>query len=374
MKRNWRFNTCLASFIIVGLFFGVALILAGFNIEFVLDKLNPQTQSPVESTQLSLSPSSPTPSSLPLSPSPPPSSPTSQAPSPTATPSSLPPSPIPPSPSPSPPPPSLPSGIEESEAPDYKIIQETTIGKYVYRIWKKEGDFTWIEGDNVGGYVTLSLLSEPSINLEEIWGFPVKVHLFSGKDITGEGNPDLILESYSGGAHCCFQHYLFDLGDEKLSTYLETQPSNCPGEFKDFENDASYEFVTCDDLFAYTYCSFARSPMAPVVLKFIPSMGYRPATPNYKNTNEIYTGITADIARAEESINQEFDQSDTWAVNDNILCPAIQVAIDYLYIGERETAEQEFRRLYDYPDVNVIWREINMMVSKSPLYTSVEFP
>ncbi|MBC8509649.1 MAG: hypothetical protein ISR58_04805 [Anaerolineales bacterium] len=267
---------------------------------------------------------------------------------------------------------SLPSAIPEEEAPFYQIAEEHVVGKYVYRLWEKDSDVTSLEGDYPIEYVTLSLVREPSVNIKEIWGMPVTINFYSGKDITGEGNPDLIVESHSGGTHCCFQYYVFDLGETALSTYLETQPSNCFGEFKDMDNDGTYEFFSCDDILAYSYCSYASSPMAPLVLKFVPGVGYLPATPNYKNAGEISMRITTDVVEAELGKSQGYPESDRDAVTENVLCPAIQVALDYLYIGERESAEKEFYRLYNYSDVNVIWWNVDTQVSKGRLYTPVE--
>jgi hypothetical protein len=33
-------------------------------------------------------------------------------------------------------------------------------------------------------------------------------------DKTGDGTPDLAVSYYSGGAHCCFSMYFYELGDE----------------------------------------------------------------------------------------------------------------------------------------------------------------
>jgi hypothetical protein len=33
----------------------------------------------------------------------------------------------------------------------------------------------------------------------------------NGIDLTGDGRPNMILTSWSGGAHCCFTHYIFEL-------------------------------------------------------------------------------------------------------------------------------------------------------------------
>ena len=43
---------------------------------------------------------------------------------------------------------------------------------------------------------------------------PDSVRLKVGDDLTGEGMPDLLISEWSGGAHCCYTFYLFQLGTE----------------------------------------------------------------------------------------------------------------------------------------------------------------
>jgi hypothetical protein len=59
------------------------------------------------------------------------------------------------------------------------------------------------------------------------WGmaFPVL-----GMDVNGDGVPDVVVETYSGGAHCCWTYYVVSLG-------------KYPGLVLKFENDRSAGFV-----------------------------------------------------------------------------------------------------------------------------------
>ncbi len=267
---------------------------------------------------------------------------------------------------------SLPSEIMEEEAEKYYISEERVIGKYVYRLWEQDSVIAAAEGEYPRMYVTLSLKSEPAINIVEIWGLPVEIISHSGKDITGEGNPDLVVQRHTGGAHCCFQYYVFDLGDTAVSKHLESQPSNCFGEFKDLDDDGVYEIFTCDDFFTYEHCSSAEAPRAPLVLKFVPGWGYLPATPNFKDLEQIRMRIVTDVAETEHGLSKEHHEKDREAIVSDVLCPALQVALDYLYIGEAGAAESEFRRLYKYSDVSDIWWYLTNQVYKSRLFTPDE--
>lgn len=262
----------------------------------------------------------------------------------------------------------------EIDSMDWVVLQEEVIGKYVYRIWKAKDSN--LSGTIVGEYLTLSSIDEPAVNIEAFFGTVVSVNLLSGRDITGEGNPDLIIETYSGGAHCCLQYFVIDLGEFFITKQLQTRESNCPGEFKDLDHDGSYEFITCDDILAYTYCSFAATPLPTVILKFRPGVGYVPATPDYRTFFDITTRIIADTSLAEQGQVQFTNPQnvDLTSKAEYFLCPAIQVALDHLYTGDYERAEQEFMRLYQFPDSNEVWNEIYRLVSESYLFTLQESP
>ncbi len=55
---------------------------------------------------------------------------------------------------------------------------------------------------NNGGMV---VLGQPESKEDRVPGIP------NGTDITGRGHPDMIVSVFTGGAHCCLMHYVFEL-------------------------------------------------------------------------------------------------------------------------------------------------------------------
>ncbi|MEM4723403.1 MAG: hypothetical protein QXP01_00150 [Candidatus Hadarchaeum sp.] len=189
-------------------------------------------------------------------------------------------------------------------------------------------------------------------------GFARALDPHTGHDVNGDGHPDAIVHLHSRGAHCCYATILYSLGEVPMR-YVVESGSHCPGEFRDLNGDGVYEFLTCDDSFAYKFCSFAQSPLVRVVLKFMPGQGYVPASPEFP---EIYAEeIAQHRAQAEETLNQgpSPDRDGTPK------CVVLALVLDYLYSGHPEKAWEALYHYYRYPDVEGFRRAIEDTVRRS---------
>jgi hypothetical protein len=88
-------------------------------------------------------------------------------------------------------------------------------------------------------------------------------------DLEHDGQPDVVLDLYSGGAHCCSIEQIFSF-DPGTMTYVKTQRDfGDPGEqIVDLRHNARYEFLTADDWFAYEFTDFAASGLPIQILTF----------------------------------------------------------------------------------------------------------
>ena len=79
-------------------------------------------------------------------------------------------------------------------------------------------------------------------------------------DLEHTGQPDVVLDLYSGGAHCCtiVQIFSFDPG---TMTYVKTERNfgDPQARIVDERHNGRYEFLTADDSFAYQFTDFAAS-------------------------------------------------------------------------------------------------------------------
>jgi hypothetical protein len=89
-----------------------------------------------------------------------------------------------------------------------------------------------------------------------------------GADLLGRGRPEMIVTSWSGGAHCCFFHLIFELKPElKLVARIDDGDGDL-AHFTDRDRDGRYYYEGYDWTFAYWDGSFAESPAPAIILRF----------------------------------------------------------------------------------------------------------
>lgn len=88
-------------------------------------------------------------------------------------------------------------------------------------------------------------------------------------DLDHTGQPNVVLDLYTGGAHCCSIEQVFTF-DPASSTYTRVERDfGDPGaRIQDLNHDGHFEFVTADDAFAYAFTDFAASGMPLQILAF----------------------------------------------------------------------------------------------------------
>src|SRR5215212_1588334 len=110
----------------------------------------------------------------------------------------------------------------------------------------------------------------------------ITIESTTGRDINGDGSPDLVVSTWSGGAHCCYTTTVYSVGRD-VRNVLAVETGNCgPGTFDDLDGNGVLEFSTCDDQWADAYCDFASAPMPTVVFAYDPAFQkYTVATPRF---------------------------------------------------------------------------------------------
>ena len=246
----------------------------------------------------------------------------------------------------------------DSPWPPSEVERMERYGDYVVRVWKSLDE----TAPSFYRVVTIDRGDARLVCLDWATG----LGRLSGQDIDGSGYPNVVIESYSGGAHCCFDTFVYDLAETLVPIGLPASPGgNAPGEFVDLDGDSVFEFRTCDDSFAYAYCCYAGSPCVPATLVY--DSGQRRYIPKSYAYPEIYRDeIRLDTEHAKLALTGGGDAG--W--DGTPKCDVLPLVLDYLYSGDPEAAWDAFETYYLFPDRDAFRAEIEAVVGASPYFAT----
>jgi len=237
----------------------------------------------------------------------------------------------------------------------YTFLDEQRIDRFVVQRWASPDS----PKDSPSGYCECITLvfdgPREVLNLGESAGTQ---HVSTLADVTGDRRAELVVVTNSGGAHCCESTAIYSIEGTTARPLLSVMTNDCLGELVDLDSDGRAEFQTCDAGFAYEFCSFAVSPMPPVVFAYEPSQRrFVLATRRY--TPRLSPPSDADVTAA-------FDA----AGNDPELlrCAALGPALHAIYTGKVDDGLKRFRQLYRGNDGPAIEARLMQLVRASSLW------
>jgi hypothetical protein len=155
-----------------------------------------------------------------------------------------------------------------------RLLQEVSFNQYIFRSYREKpigwGVFQIFKDDN------LVYQSDIDIKfwIEEVDDSILKM----GTDITGDGQPNLVVFHWCGNAYGTGDRYVFSIGEEfKLIQILPY------GYFEDVNNDRVLEFIAYDNTFSFWHASHAGSPYPKLIYEYkkdnyqlSPALMYKP--------------------------------------------------------------------------------------------------
>ncbi len=103
-------------------------------------------------------------------------------------------------------------------------------------------------------------------------------------DLNGDGEPEVLLDLYSGGAHCCTYTRIYQFDSVYGAyTWIDHEWGNYPYALEDLDRDGTPEFWSADDRFAYAFSAYAFS-IPPVQILEYRNGTMRDMTRNYPKT------------------------------------------------------------------------------------------
>ena len=95
-------------------------------------------------------------------------------------------------------------------------------------------------------------------------------HDIALRDLESDGEPEVVVDLFSGGAHCCFTSLIFKLKPGPPPTYAMTVASWGNGGYalKQLDGDGIADFQSDDDRFAYKFAPYVASYRPPRIFNF----------------------------------------------------------------------------------------------------------
>ncbi len=195
-----------------------------------------------------------------------------------------------------------------------------------------------------------------------------------GTDITGAGQPDLVVSEWSGGANCCLTLHIFEIG----STFR--QIGSIAAKFGDTgphfvhldknTKNAGLQIQISDWTFANWHSDFADSPAPKVTLRFGDG-GYRVAPDLMRSSAPAVSDIDARVAEIRNHKNTS--KSNSWPDAD--ISPTLWATmLDLIYSGHAGDAWKFLDRAWP-PKIggkDAFVRDFRAELKKSPYWSAVE--
>ncbi len=131
----------------------------------------------------------------------------------------------------------------------------------------KLGDYTYTTKFDTSNYLTtLKIKKGKNTIYYKNSDFPITG--ITEYDLDHDGTKEVLLDMYSGGAHCCTYLVAARINDDKFKILDSIYWGNSFYEIKDLNNDGRYEIQGANDMFAYAFTNFAQSRFSVIIYAF----------------------------------------------------------------------------------------------------------
>lgn len=226
--------------------------------------------------------------------------------------------------------------VEPSQTYGMEDLMENPLEVDGFRVEVRQGG----SGEDEGSLQLSVKAGEATLFKREV-GVYSQLFLF---DLNRDEKPELYLEDFSGGAHCCFQHTILTLQPDagKVQVLLDwdgrdVSLDGTDSYFAHFYDSEYANLVTYDARFAYFDYSFAASTFPMKIFTYTDGQ-YRAATADFPElVRETYNRRLMEYQEAVD----EFDQTGDEFLGENLRAQALELYVYAVLLNEEPKAIEE---------------------------------
>lgn len=187
------------------------------------------------------------------------------------------------------------------------------------------------------------------------WGFSI---VLAGKDVNGDGIPDLVLESDSGGMHGTNTYYVFSFG-QKPELILKFQTEAVPARFIPSRTSNGMEVQTWDGaFFMFDHQPTAGSPYPLVYFRMDDNRLIDISSQHLADYDKKIRELKADISAEELKTFFQAENESEKAGLEHTASQVLRIVLAYLYSGRQSQARAELRKMWPVFDQERVWKLI----------------
>ena len=200
----------------------------------------------------------------------------------------------------------------------------------------------------------------------------VSINALSGTDVNGDGKPDLIVQGYSGGAHCCYTYLVINL-TQGLPVVREIR-NQVPVIFKS-RDDGRVELNTGEGVFDYFLVPHANSVIPKLFMRLdgdqlVDLSSEHTADYDHeieKARSELTLEESDKLKKSTYSQGMLFDQLPT-------VQKVLTIVLNYLYSGRQDQAWQALDEMWPPADKERVEKLILERRSRGMLSQAADKP
>jgi hypothetical protein len=189
------------------------------------------------------------------------------------------------------------------------------------------------------------------------WG--MEIDPITGKDVNGDGYPDAVLVSFSGGAHCCWTYHIVSLG--KNPGLIVEFENRSTASFEDLHGDGNVEMLIRDGSFDEGFG--LDHPFSPFPLLIVRLRGTKFEDVGSKFWPVYEKEIRKERSKLKDKSLREFLRSNPNEIHDSLEYRdteyrVLAIVLDYLYSGRAAEARRVLGKLWPTKFQQETWEQM----------------